>query len=316
MGAIGQTDGMRLSFWAGPGQPWPEILAACQRAEASGWDGIWVADHFMPLDTGYGDGDPGGADVELGPVHEAWTMLGALAAVVPRVRLGAMVTGNTYRHPAVLAKMAATVDHISNGRLVLGLGAAWQENEHRRYGIPLGSAKERSDRLEEACQVITALLSPARRSTVNGRYYCLDEAPLEPKPVQSHLPLLIGGAGERRTLRTVARYADEWNAWGPPELIAAKMAVLDQHCRDEGRDPAAIQRSAAAMLWVAATEDEAARLTGPMAHRGGLVGTPEQLRRRLDDYAAAGIQELVVPDFNLGSRRDEMLDAFFDIARR
>lgn len=306
---------MKLSFWATSGQPWPDLLAACQRAEATGWDGIWVPDHFMPLAGGYGDeAEPPAEDPELSPVHEAWTMLGALAAVVSRVTLGAMVTGNTYRHPAVLAKMAATVDHISGGRLVLGLGAAWQENEHRRYGIPLGSARERSDRLEEACQVIKALFSQ-ERSTFDGRYYQLHDAPLEPKPVQATLPLMIGGGGERRTLRTTARYADEWNAWGPPDLIAKKMAILDEHCGAVGRRPDDIRRTAAAMLWLAADADEAARVRAPMAHRGGLVGTSDELRATIERYAEIGVVELVVPDFNLGSRRNEMLDRLLALVR-
>ena len=140
-------------------------------AEASGWDGLWLPDHFMPPEGGYGH-EPSGIDPELLPTHECWTLLAGLAAAVPRVRLGAMVTGNTYRHPAVLAKQAATVDHISGGRLVLGLGAGWQENEHRRYGIAFGTVRGRADMLEEACAVITSLFAD-ERTDFDGAHYRL-----------------------------------------------------------------------------------------------------------------------------------------------
>src|SRR3954447_2179056 len=136
---------MRFSIWPGLGQPWKDVLATAEHAERTGWDGVWVADHFMPLE------DLSGA------THECWTAMAALAAAVPRVRIGALVSGNTYRHPAVVAKMAAGIDIISGGRLVLGLGAAWQENEHQLYGIPFPPLAERLRRLEEACQVIKGL---------------------------------------------------------------------------------------------------------------------------------------------------------------
>ena len=132
---------MRFGFWASTKNDWEHILAVSRAAEASGWDGLWLPDHFMPPEGGYGE-EPAGVDPELLPNHECWTLLAALAMAVPRVRIGAMVTGNTYRHPAVLAKQAASVDHISGGRLVLGLGAGWQENEHRRYGIEFGTVRQ------------------------------------------------------------------------------------------------------------------------------------------------------------------------------
>ena len=186
---------MRFGFWASTKNDWEHILAVSRAAEASGWDGLWLPDHFMAPEGGYGD-EPFGVHPELLPNQECWTLLAALAMAVPRVRIGAMVTGNTYRHPAVLAKQAASVDHISGGRLVLGLGAGWQENEHRRYGIEFGTARDRADMLEEACAVITSLFAN-ERTDFDGVHYRLQGAPLVPKPLQDPLPIMIGGKGER-----------------------------------------------------------------------------------------------------------------------
>ncbi|MEE9416186.1 MAG: TIGR03560 family F420-dependent LLM class oxidoreductase [Acidimicrobiales bacterium] len=300
---------MRFSTWFA-GNSWKSVLDGCRHAERTGWDGVWVPDHFMAPPDGYGAEDELGTDPERAPILEAWTMLAAIAALVPRLRIGAMVTGNTYRHPAVLANMAATVDQISNGRLVLGIGSGWQENEHEHYGIELGTPSELSDRLAEACAVLKMLLSQ-ERTTFAGTYYQLDDAPCEPKPVQQPLPLLIGGGGERRTLRTVARFADEWNVWGTPSDLRHKIAVLEQHCATVGRDPSEIQRSAAALLVMTDSPEEAEQLRSGMEHRGGLVGTIDQLREIVAEYAAAGVDELVIPDFTMTAEtRADTLDRF------
>jgi F420-dependent oxidoreductase-like protein len=193
----------------------------------------WLFDHFMPI-----VGDP------TGPCLEGWSLLSALAAVTKRLRIGLMVTGNTYRHPAVLANIAATVDIISDGRLDFGIGAGWNELEHNAYGIPLYPVGERIRRLGEACQVIR-LLWTEQAPSFEGKYYRLTEAYCEPKPVQKpYPPFVIGGSGEQLTLRVVARYADIWNyVTGPIEEFKRKNAVLDQHCAVVGRNPADIQRS-------------------------------------------------------------------------
>lgn len=193
----------------------------------------WLFDHFIPLGP-----DP------TGPCLEGWTLLSALAAITERVRLGLMVTGNTYRHPAVLANMGATVDIISNGRLDFGIGAGWNETEHGWYGIPLDPPGARIARFAEACEVIK-LLWTQTTSTFEGTYYQLHDARCEPKPVQKpYPPFVIGGGGERKTLNVVARYADVWNfAGGPVEDFGHKMEVLDGHCAQVGRNPADIQRS-------------------------------------------------------------------------
>ena len=289
---------MRYSVWVSSGRSWDQILGLCRHVEATGWDGIWIPDHFMPPEGGYGNEAEPGQDPELDPVHEGWSLVAALAGLIPRVRLGVLVSGNTYRQPAVLAKMAATIDHISNGRLLLGLGSGWQENEHRRYGIPYPTPLEFSDRLEEAAAVITALMSAGPRSTVEGAHYELIDAPLEPKPIQDPMPLLIGGSGELRTLRTAARYATHSNMWGTPDTMTRKRAVLDQHCRDADRDPAEVSLSANAFLIFVDDQEEAASTRSAMGDRGGLVGTTDQIRHQIDAYQAAGVDEIVIAGFN------------------
>lgn len=288
---------MRFGFWASSGSAWEHILAVSRAAEASGWDGVWVPDHFMPPEGGYGH-EPSGVDPELLINHECWTLLAGLAAAVPRVRLGAMVTGNTYRHPAVLAKQAATVDHISGGRLVLGLGAGWQENEHRRYGIEYGTVRDRADRLDEACAVIAGLLAN-ERTDFDGAHYRLQGAPLVPKPLQDPLPIMIGGRGERRTIPTLVRWGHEWNGWCTVEDMRHFNALIDGLCDAAGRDPGTISRSAAVILNLCDSEADAARRQERSAGRPVLVGTPAQLVEQVAAYAAAGTDELIIPDFNL-----------------
>jgi alkanesulfonate monooxygenase SsuD/methylene tetrahydromethanopterin reductase-like flavin-dependent oxidoreductase (luciferase family) len=301
---------MRFSVWLSSGRSWQEIRDGAIRAEATGWDGVWVPDHFMPPDGGYGSEPAGIDDPGRAPVHEAWTLLSAIAAVTTRVRLGVLVSGNTYRHPAVVAKMAATIDHVSNGRAVLGLGAGWQENEHRRYGLEYGSPRDRSDWLEESAAIVTGLFTNARTDHAGSRYHLVG-APLEPKPIQQPLPLMIGGGGERRTLRTAARYAQEWNVWGTPGVLASKNRVLDAHCTGIGRDPGTLERSAAAFLAFCDTTEESAERRATLGSRGGLVGTVQELRHTVDAYAAAGTDEVIIPDYNYSpTQRDQALDRF------
>ena len=286
---------MRFGFWPNSSNDWDQIVAAGRAAEASGWDGLWLPDHFMPPEGGYGE-EPPGVEPELLPVHECWTLLAGLGAALPRVRIGAMVTGNTYRHPAVLAKQAATVDHISGGRLVLGLGAGWQENEHRRYGIAYGTVRDRADMLEEACAVITSLFAN-ERTDFDGAHYRLQGAPLVPKPLQSPLPIMIGGKGERRTIPTMVRWAHEWNGWCTPAEMRHYNALIDRLCETAGRDPGTIARSAAALLFMCDSESEAARIRSRPSGRPQLAGTSEQLVEQVAEYTDAGTDELIIPDF-------------------
>jgi F420-dependent oxidoreductase-like protein len=292
---------MRFSYWANAAQPWADVLDTALHVESTGWDGIWFADHFMPPDT----------TDDTGPNHECWTMLAALAAAVPRVTIGPLVTGNTYRHPAVLAKMAATVDHVSRGRLVLGLGAGWQENEHVAYGIEYSTVKGRLDRLEEACELITALFA-AEHTTFAGTHYMLTDAPLSPKPVQDPLPLLIGGGGEQRTMRIAARFAHQWNVWGTPERLGQKSGVLDERCEEIDRDPAQIQRSTQALLFLSDDESWLRSWRDRDVGRPTIVGTPAEVVEIVAAYREAGADELIIPDWNLPdlARRKSVLDQF------
>ena len=295
---------MRISFWPTPSLPFQETLALGQHVAATGWDGMWLADHFMP----------NAADTST-PWPEAWTTLAALAPQVPGIRLGTLVTGNTYRHPAVLAKMAATVDHISGGRLVLGIGSGWQENEHQQYGIEFGTVRQRLDRLEEACAMIKSLFNEPS-ANFEGRFYTLKEATLEPKPLQPNLPLMVGGGGEKVTLRITARYADEWNVWGTVETMIHKMRILDRHCEDIGRDPKDIQRSAVALLFLS-DDDKFIQQIRETVDRALIAGNLAEVQDTVKAYQEAGVDELLVPDFTLGQGQQKIdtLDTFInDIA--
>ncbi len=297
---------MRFSVWPNLSEPWPEVVDLVRHCEAAGWDGVYYADHFMPNTD---DGTP--ADE---PVLECGSVLAGLAATVPRLRIGSLVYGNTYRHPAVLANMAATVDQISGGRFVLGLGAGWQVNEHEAYGVPLFGVKERLDRLEEACQVVTGLLRE-KRTTVSGQYYGVTDAPCDPKPVQEHLPLLIGAKGERRALRIVARYADEWNMWSWPDLLRERRETLLRHCDEIGRNPAEIAVSTQALLYLA---DESGKTSAPdPGVRAAIAGTAAEMVETIAAYRDVGVDEFIVPTWAMKtlSERKDTCDRFLtDVA--
>jgi alkanesulfonate monooxygenase SsuD/methylene tetrahydromethanopterin reductase-like flavin-dependent oxidoreductase (luciferase family) len=292
---------MRLSIWPGAGQPYEAILETARHAEETGWDAVYIADHFMP------NAGPG-VDVRH-PVLEATALVAALGAAVPRVRIGTLVLGNTYRHPAVVANLAATLDRITGGRFVLGVGAGWQVNEHEQYGIELPPTKQLLDRFVEALQVLHGLLrTPV--TNFDGAYYRLTEAVNEPKPVQEPLPILIGAKGEKRMLGVVARYADLWNAWGTPDLIAHKMKVLDEHCARIGRDPSEIDRTAQALTVVDGEVPD-------MGDRAVIGGSRARLADTIAEYQAIGLDELIVPDALLGTGADRLraMDTILSLSR-
>jgi F420-dependent oxidoreductase-like protein len=239
---------------------WDELLEQWRWADESGWDSAWAFDHFFSLRDG-----------ELGPCLEGWTLLAALAAHTSRVQVGLLVTGNTHRNPAVLAKQAVTVDIISGGRSILGMGAAWNEREHAAYGIDFPSPRERVDRFGEAMELMR-LLETQERTTFQGRYYRLDDAPFEPRPVFGHIPVLIGSTGARM-LRHVARYADQWDGGGSPEEFRALGERLNAVCREIGRDPSEIR-------WVYSTGSE------PLA-------SADALRSHVTAYVAAGVRSFL-----------------------
>jgi F420-dependent oxidoreductase-like protein len=239
---------------------WPEILALWREVDDLGYDTAFVFDHFLPIFS-----DP------TGPCMEAWTALAALAMATRNVRIGAMVTGNTYRHPAVLAKMATTVDIISNGRLIFGIGAGWFELEHQQYGIPFHTIGGRLRRLDQALEAIK-LLWTEERANYSGSEYRLDNASFEPKSVQKpHPPILIGASGENVALGIVAKHAQMWNSFGPPEVFRNKIARLEEHCRRIGRDPSTIEKSVLV---------------------SGIFGT-EDAERQIDAYTAAGVTHII-----------------------
>jgi F420-dependent oxidoreductase-like protein len=228
---------MRFAFKTSPQDTSWEALREVWRAadDIEVFESGWTSDHFYPMHT----------DDLSGPRLEGWTTLAALAQVTRRVRLGTLVIGIHYRHPAVLANMAATLDITSGGRLELGIGAGWNGQESGAYGIELGTPRRRSDRLEEACAVLTGLLSQ-EITTFEGEYYQLTDARCEPKPVQRpHPPICVGGSGEKRSLRTAARFAQHWNFdSGTVQQFERARDVLCRHCADAGRDPAEILLSA------------------------------------------------------------------------
>lgn len=231
------TDKKKLRFGiktAPQNTTYEDMLRVWQEADAiSVIEHAWLFDHFMPLGN-----DP------TGPCLEGWTLLSAFAALTKRLRIGLMVTGNTYRHPAVLANMGATVDIVSGGRLDFGIGAGWNELEHNAYGIPLYRPGERIRRLGEACEVIKRMWTETAPD-FEGKYYQLKGARCEPKPIQKpYPPFVIGGGGEQLTLRVTAKYADIWNATGGSvDVFRHKNEVLDGHCAAIGRDPSTIERS-------------------------------------------------------------------------
>jgi len=282
---------MRFSVWPNLANPWSDVVATVSHAEATGWDGVYVADHFM--------GDNQRAGDTITPMYEATAALAALAVLTDRVRLGSLVFGITYRHPAVLANWAASVDQMSNGRLLFGIGAGWQINEHEMYGIELGRPGVRIDRFEEACQVLDALLrSPV--GSVEGEYYQVTDAVMEPKAAQDPLPILIGGTGDRM-MHVVARHADEWNMWSLPNAFAERSAALDAACSKIDRDPTTIARSTQALFFLGDDQDKINARIERVAPRPAVGGGVEQLTEAVQGWADVGVDEVIVPDFTLGS---------------
>ena len=294
---------MRFSIWPSPAQPWDDIREIAAHCEQTGWDCVYFADHFMP-------NGPGPAALD-GDMLECWSVTAALAAAVPRIQLAPLVTSVTYRHPAVLAKIASAVDQISHGRLTLGVGAGWQENEHVAYGIALGTVRERMDRFEEAIQILRSMLSQPR-TTFSGRYYELLDAPCQPAPAQDRLPLLIGGGGERRTLPLAARYADQWNTWTTPEQLAHKVSVLTAHCEQIGRDPGEIHVSTQALLYLSTDQKWLDEKRHMAPGQPVIVGTPGEVADIIARYRDAGADEIILPDRTLGSmaRKKDTCDLF------
>jgi alkanesulfonate monooxygenase SsuD/methylene tetrahydromethanopterin reductase-like flavin-dependent oxidoreductase (luciferase family) len=279
------------AFWVNR-TGWPQLRDAVLAAEAAGWDSVWLDDHLL-----CDEGD------DLDPKLEGWTAMAALAPLTSRVRLGHLVSAVTFRHPGVVAKMATTLDHVSGGRFVLGLGAGWHPREHEAFGLDFGSGYgERLDRLDEAAGLLRRLLD-GEVVTHHGRFYDLDRAACAPRPLQSRLPILIGGTGRRKTLRTVARVADIWNAYATPDELRELDVVLADHGAAVGRDVRAIERQVYVNAVVRPTREAALdaweaviathhplREEAPL-HAGG---PPAEVAATLRPWFVAGADEIVV----------------------
>ncbi len=271
-------------------------------AEESGFDSVWVMDHFYQIAN---------VGPRTDPMLEAYTLLGGIAARTRKVSLGTMVTGVTYRNPALLAKQVTTLDMVSGGRAILGIGAAWNEDEHAGYGFEYPPVRERLDRLEEALQICRAMFVEQAPS-FSGRHYTIREALNVPRPLRPEgIPILVGGSGERRTLALVAKYADACNLFGDLPTIRHKLEVLDRHCAAVGRDPATITKTRLGGLVIADTVERAEQRGREMARARGMdderyrgyvvAGDPDAVCEQVGAYLDAGLDGLV---FNMHDAQD------------
>jgi F420-dependent oxidoreductase-like protein len=274
---------------------WPALRDAAVRADRAGLDSLWTWDHLMAI---VGPSEQ--------PILEGWTTLAALAALTERTTLGLMVGANTFRNPGLTAKLATTLDHVSGGRAILGIGGAWFEREHDAYGFDQtwGSGfGERLDRLDESVMLLRLLLDGERIGNHEGRFYTMRDALCEPRPVQAHLPILIGGSGPKKTLRTTARYADAWNSGGTAQQLAAKDAILRERCAEVGRNHEEIERNVT--VWMAIRDDpaEARRVLAANAAANGdtladddqvFVGSPEKIADELRPIVEVGFRHILI----------------------
>ena len=284
---------MRFGIQTGPQNTgWQELVDVWQTVDGLKFDTAWTFDHFFPIFA-----DPTGSQLE------GWTALTALAMKTEHVRVGTLVTGITYREPAVLAKIGATLDVITGGRLVMGIGAGWFELEHQALGIPFYTTAERIKRLGEACEVILRMWTQEAAS-FDGAYYQLKDAYCNPKPVQKpHPPIMIGGSGEKLTLKMVAKYADEWNAFGTPDEVRHKIEVLDGHCQAIGRDVNTIEKSVGIPLVMTRDSGKLDGMLAEMGRRRGigleeardsmLWGSPDQVIAKLEAYREVGVTHMI-----------------------
>jgi alkanesulfonate monooxygenase SsuD/methylene tetrahydromethanopterin reductase-like flavin-dependent oxidoreductase (luciferase family) len=286
---------MKYSVWPNMTIPTGEVLDRARWADERGYHGVWYADHYMP--------NTGSEEIVRGDTHECWAMLPAIAVVTERVRVGSLVSPTSVHHPAVLANRAVTVDHLSNGRMVLGLGAGWQINEHHAYGIELEPPKQRVDRFEEAITIIRSLLDDDT-TDFHGELYDVTAAPCDPSPIQSPLPILVGTGG-RRMMRLTARFAQEWNTWGSVDFASERREQFVAACESVDVDPASKRTSVQALVFLTDTQEQADEvLAGPMGSRS-IAGTADTLTEQLHGYSAAGFDEFITPDFNLGGSTEE-----------
>ena len=290
---------MRLTLWPSADQPWPDVRDAACHADATGWHGVALEDHLFGL----------GADGSVEPRLEVTSTLSALADATERVRLMPLVLSATFRHPAVVASWAATIDQVSGGRLVLGLGAGWMEAEHDVNGLALGPPGERVRRFAEYCTVVRSLLAGGR-TDFDGEFYELHDAPCAPGPAQTPPPVLIGAKGDRM-LGLVARHADIWNMWAMPEQLAERAAMLEARCELIGREPSSIRRTTQALVLLTDSRSDADAFVRKTAPRAAFAGTAAQFAELVARWREVGVDEVIVPDWHLGAgaRRRDAMDA-------
>ena len=284
-----------INLWS-QASDWPSFIGAAKRADEFGYDHIWTWDHLWAI-----FGDP------HQPIFEGYTALAAIAQATEHARLGLFVGANPFRNPGLVTKEVTTIDHISGGRAILGIGGAWFEAEHKAFGIDFGSGfGQRLDWLAEALPAIRTLLDGGEVTSAPGGRYAFDRLRIDPRPVQDKLPIMIGGAGEKKTLRLVAQYADIWNVFGTPETVAHKDEVLRGHCADVGRDPSTIERTLGCKVTIRRTAAEAEQVRRSiLAHNrtprerveGDVsfwTGTPEQIADTIRSYQAVGFNTFIV----------------------
>ena len=275
--------------------PWPDMLDAAKRVDRLGYEHLWTWDHVYAI-----FGDP------YQPIVEGWTSLAAWAIATERTRLGLLVGANTFRNPGLTAKLASTLDQISDGRAILGIGGAWMELEHRAHGIDFGSGfGQRLDWMDESVAAMRAVLDGQSVTSQPGGHYAFDDLRHQPLPVQRRLPIMIGGSGEKKTLRSVARYADMWNAIGPLEVMAHKVDVLRDHCAAVGRDISEIEFTLGVKLTIRDSKAEAERVRwAAMEHNRTpraevedddtfWEGSPEEIADRLRPYVELGFGTVI-----------------------
>jgi alkanesulfonate monooxygenase SsuD/methylene tetrahydromethanopterin reductase-like flavin-dependent oxidoreductase (luciferase family) len=288
------TLNLGILLWS-QGASWPEMLDAAKKVDRLGYEHLWTWDHLYAI-----FGDP------YQPIFEGWGLLHAWARETERTRLGLLVGANTFRNPGLVAKLGATLDHVSDGRAILGIGGAWMEPEHQAHGIDFGSGfGQRLDWLDESVSGIRAVLDGQEATAQPGGHYAFDHLRHQPLPLQARLPIMIGGSGEKKTLRTVARFADMWNAMGPVDLMRHKIEVLRQHCEDVGRDPAEIEFTLGIKATIRDSAEEADRVwKAAMEHNRTPMsrveddttfwnGTPEQLAEKLGPYFEMGFRTAI-----------------------
>jgi F420-dependent oxidoreductase-like protein len=280
-----------------------KLRTLTQEAERLGFDSFWVMDHFHQIQN---VGQP------QEPMLEGWTTQAVVAGLTEKIKLGTLVTGIVYRHPSVLAKIGATLDVLSKGRLFMGIGAAWNVDEARAYGIPFPPVGERMRRLEEAAQIITKMWSEERTS-FTGKFYQLSDAYCNPKPIQKpHPPIMIGGGGEKRTLKIAAKYADACNIFGSVETVRRKFGILREHCRSVGRDYDSILKTKLGRIIIDKDREKVTEaikgLPEDRRREYAIYGTPEEVRKQIEAFRDVGVEYLIV---NLEPGRElQALDLF------